>query len=79
MATIARIREHDELRKDMNSGAILLSDTHPMDEYKNKKAVMQSMRDVSSEINTIKDRLSKVDKLESDMQEIKELLRGLAK
>lgn len=79
MQTLAKIKEHEELRKDMKTGAVLLSDKNVLSEYKSKKAMMNNVRDVNSEINNIKEKLSKVDKIESDMQEIKELLRGLVK
>ena len=79
MENLAKIEEREELLKDMKSGAVLLSDRNVMNEYRSKKSMMKNVRDVTLELNTIKERLSKVDKLESDMQEIKELLRGLAK
>jgi uncharacterized protein YydD (DUF2326 family) len=79
MENLAKVEEREELLKDMKSGAVLLSDRNVMNEYRSKKSMMKNVRDVTLELNTIKERLSKVDKLESDMQEIKELLRGLAK
>ena len=79
MQNLAKIKEHEELRKDTHTGAVLLSDKNVLSEYKSKKAMMNNMRDVSTEINNLKEKLSKVDKIENDMQEIKELLRGLAK
>jgi uncharacterized protein YydD (DUF2326 family) len=79
MKKLAKIEEREELLKDINSGAVLLSDKNVMNEYRSKKSMMKNVRDVSLELNTIKERLSKVDKLETDMQEIKELLRGLTK
>lgn len=79
MQELAKIHEHEELRKDIKSGAILLSDKNVANEYRSKKAMLHSVRNVSDEINTIKQKLSKVDNLEKDMQEIKELLKGLVK
>jgi uncharacterized protein YydD (DUF2326 family) len=79
MENLAKVEEREELLKDMKSGAVLLSDRNVMNEYRSKKSMMKNVRDVNLELNTIKERLSKVDKLESDMQEIKELLRGLTK
>lgn len=79
MQNLARIEEHDELRKDVKSGAVLLSDRNVADEYKSRKAMMNNVRDVSTEINTIKQKLSDLESVKDDMREIKELLRGLAK
>lgn len=79
MQNLVKIEEHEELRKDMNNGAILLSDRSVVNEYKNRKAMMNNVRDVSAEINNIKQKLSELDSVKTDMQEIKELLKGLAK
>ena len=79
MQELARIKEHEELRKDTKSGAILLSDKNAANEYRSKKAMLQNVRGVSEEINTIKTKLSEIDNLKNDMKEIKELLRGLVK
>lgn len=79
MQNLAKVKEHENLMKDMDSGAVLLSDKTAMNEYKSKKNMLQNMRDVSSEINTIKQKLSELDSVKTDMQEIKELLRGLAR
>lgn len=79
MSNFAKVKEHDELLKDVKTGAVLLSNRSVANEYHSRKNMMKNVRDVSIEINTIKEKLSKVDKLENDMQEIKELLRGLVK
>lgn len=79
MQNLAKIEEHEELRKDLSTGAILLSDRNIANEYKTKKNMMRSVRDVNVEINSIKEKLSEIDNLRTDMQEIKELLRGLTK
>jgi uncharacterized protein YydD (DUF2326 family) len=79
MQNLAKVEDHVELRKDRESGAILLSDHNMLNEYKSKKAMMNNVRDVSAEINSIKQKLSDLESVKTDMQEIKELLRGLAK
>lgn len=79
MQTLVKIEEHEELRKDVQTGAILLSDKSVSNEYKSRKNMMKNVRDVSSEINTIKEKLSEIDSIKNDMQEIKALLRGLVK
>lgn len=79
MKNLAKVIEHEELRKDMNSGAILLSDNNVAGEYKTRKVMLKSVNDVSNEINKLKEQLSEIDNIKNDMREIKELLRGLAK
>lgn len=79
MQNLVKIEEHEELRKDTNNGAILLSDRGVVNEYKTRKAMMNNVRDVSVEINNIKQKLSELDSVKTDMQEIKELLKGLTK
>jgi|LakMenEpi03Aug12_release.lakeMendotaPanAssembly.Ray.scaffolds.fasta_scaffold01135_28 hypothetical protein len=79
MENLAKVKEHEELRKDMHNGAILLSDRNIANEYRSRKAMMNNVRDVSAEINSIKEKLSDLESVKTDMQEIKELLRGLAK
>jgi hypothetical protein len=79
MENLAKVKEHEELRKDTYSGAILLSDRNIANEYRSRKAMMNNVRDVSAEINSIKEKLSDLESVKTDMQEIKELLRGLAK
>jgi len=41
--------------------------------------MLKSVYDVNSEINILKDKISKIDKVESDLEEIKALLKGLVK
>ena len=79
MQNLAKIEEHEELRKDMTTGAVLLSDRNVANEYRTKKNMMQNVRDVNSELNILKEKVSKIDKVESDLEEIKALLRGLVK
>lgn len=79
MSSLVKIEDHEELRKDRKTGAVLLADRTVADDYKSRKTMLKNVRDVNVEINNIKEKLSKVDKIESDMQEIKELLRGLVK
>lgn len=79
MDNLARVKEHEELRKDTKTGAVLLSDKSLVNEYQSKKNMIRSVRDVSAEINTLKQKINEIDSIKSDMQEIKELLRGLVK
>lgn len=79
MQNLVKIEDHVELRKDKENGAILLADHNIVNEYKNKKAMMNNVRGVNNEINSIKEKLSEIDSIKDDMKEIKELLRGLVK
>lgn len=79
MQNLAKVEDRVELRKDMDTGAILLSDHNIAEEYKSKKTMMNNVRNVSSEINSIKEKLSDLESVKTDMQEIKELLKGLIK
>jgi len=79
MQNLVKIEEHEDLRKDTKTGAILLADHNIANEYKSKKDMLNNVRGVNSEINSIKEKLSELDSLKDDMREIKELLRGLAK
>jgi hypothetical protein len=79
MNNLAKVENHEELRKDMKSGALLLTDRTVADEYISKKTMLKSVYDVNAEINILKDKISKIDKVENDLEEIKALLRGLVK
>lgn len=79
MNNLAKVENHEELRKDMRSGALLLTDRTVADEYISKKTMLKSVYDVNTEINILKDKISKIDKVENDLEEIKALLRGLVK
>lgn len=72
-----KIKDHENIVKDRNSGAILFSDRGAADEYRAKKAMLQRTRDMNEEINTLKEQVSKIDKVESDVQEIKEMLQRI--
>ena len=79
MQSLAKVEDYTELRKDKENGAILLADRNIANEYKTKKNMMQNVRDVNSELNILKEKVSKIDKVETDLEEIKALLRGLVK
>lgn len=80
MSNLVKIKDHEELVKDTSSGAILLSDKNVMNEYRIKKNMMQNARDVNAEINNMKQKMSEIEStFKNDMEEIKQLLRGLVK
>jgi hypothetical protein len=64
--------EDDSLVRDVNSKALLNNNLNALREYRNKKNLIQAIKNEESET---KQRLGK---LESDMQEIKNLLIEIA-
>lgn len=74
-----KIKDHDFLRRDPNTQAILNTNRQEVKEYELKSRAFNTARSVTEEINTIKSKLSEIDSIKSDMREIKELLRGLIK
>jgi hypothetical protein len=72
-----KIKDHEDLIKDKSSGAVLLSDKSAIDEYRAKKAMFQTKRDMDVEINNLKEKVAKIDNLESDLKDIKELLQRI--
>jgi len=64
--------EDDNLIRDVNSKALLNNNLNALREYRNKKNLIQAIKNEESET---KQRLGK---LESDMQEIKNLLIEIA-
>lgn len=67
------------LMRDMKSRALVETDVSKKEEYKARSATLNSQKKVQEEINTIKEKMSKIDRIESDMEEIKNLLKGLIK
>mgnify|MGYP003341969602 CR=1 FL=1 len=73
-----KVKDHDHLAKDMSSGAVLLTNHSRANEYLAKrKAIEQSMA-MEKEINTIKNRLAGLEKLQDDVSDIKSLLQQIA-
>jgi hypothetical protein len=72
-----KVKDHDDLIKDRSSGAVLFSDKTVADDYRAKKAMLQKNRDMSTEINSLKEKVAKIDHLESDLKDIKELLQRI--
>lgn len=69
----AKVKDHDNLIRDMNSKAVLNTDKAGLQEYYQKREAAK--KDQSERVET-KQRL---DKIEQDMSEIKELLYEIAK
>jgi hypothetical protein len=64
---LVKVKGHEELRKDPNTGAILLNDKNKANEYLTKRKVFENDAAITKEINTLKD----------DMKDIKSLLQQL--
>jgi hypothetical protein len=77
MSEKVQIEGKSNLVRDINSKALLNTDLRSLNEYQLKKKMMISMEQNESEINNIKERLSKIDSLESDLKDIKDLLQRI--
>jgi hypothetical protein len=77
MSEKVQIEGKSNLVRDINSKALLNTDVRSLNEYQLKKKMMISMEQNESEINSIKERLSKIDSLESDLKDIKALLQRI--
>ena len=69
----AKVKDHDNLVRDMNSKAVLNTDRAGLQEYYQKRDVAK--KEQSDKIET----KQRIDKIEKDMSEIKELLYEIAK
>ena len=67
----AKVKDHDNLIRDMNSKAILNTDRLALQEYYQKRDLAK--KELSEKVES-KQRL---DKIENEMSEIKDLLREL--
>lgn len=67
------------LNRDMNSKGLIETDRTKADEYKLKSRLLNDSKCTQDEINTIKQKIGEIDSIKSDLNEIKELLKGLAK
>ena len=68
----AKVQDHDNLIRDMNSKAVLNTDKAGLQNYLQKRE--QAKKEMSDKVET-KQRLAKI---EEDMSEIKDLLREIA-
>lgn len=66
--------ENPSYQRDMHSKALVQTNRKDLDEYKLKAKMLANMKEKTEEINKINSRL---DELEVDIKDIKELLRGL--
>lgn len=68
----AKVKDHDNLVRDMNSKAVLNTDRVGLQDYYLKRD--SAKKEQSEKIET----KQRIDKIEKDMSEIKELLREIA-
>ena len=67
----AKVKDHDNLVRDMNSKAILNTDKLALQEYYQKREL------VKKELSEKTESKQRLDKIENEMSEIKDLLREL--
>ena len=58
----------------VSEGVLVNKDNEALQKYKNRR---DAMRRTERQINTLEEKVSKIDKLESDLEEIKSLLKKL--
>ena len=67
----AKVKDHENLVRDMNSKAILNTDKLALQEYYQKREL------VKKELSEKTESKQRLDKIENEMSEIKDLLREL--
>lgn len=72
-----KVKDHADLLKDKKSGAVLLADHIKANEYALKKKTLKNDADMAKEINNIKERLSGLEQIQTDMSDIKLLLQQM--
>jgi hypothetical protein len=58
----------------VSEGVLVNKDNEALQKYKNRR---DAMRRTERQINTLEEKVSKIDKLETDLEEIKSLLKKL--
>lgn len=77
--SFVKIKSHPDFIKDTQTGAILNTNKNKLDEYNAKKKMIASTHEIRQEINNVMNKLKEVEELKKDIDEIKNLLRGLVK
>jgi len=72
-----KVKDHEELVKDTKSGALLLIDKSVSDEYKARKNMLRTSRDLAVEINMIKHEMEDLNTIKAELDEIKTLLKEI--
>lgn len=68
---LIKVEDHPHLRKDTESGAILNVDKKAKDDYLSKKNAINRQKE---EMSVLKQKVSEIDDIKKDMQEIKQML-----
>jgi len=74
---LARVEERPDLIKDMSSGAILSVDKKAAQEYREKKALLNTKREAELQMDQVREKLAEIDSLKNDLNEIKSLLKEI--
>lgn len=74
---LARVEERPDLIKDMSSGAILSVDKRAAQEYREKKALLNTKREAELQMDQVREKLAEIDSLKNDLNEIKSLLKEI--
>lgn len=76
---LRKITDHEDLVKDRESGAILLSNQGKANEYLLRKKAINDSKQMAQEINSVREKLGEIDELKSELGEIKRLLQLIVK
>ena len=68
---LVKVEDKPYLRKDIESGAILNVDKKAKDDYLSKKNAINRQKE---EMSVLKQKVSEIDDIKKDMQEIKQML-----
>ena len=68
----AKVKEHDNLVRDMNSKAVLNTDKEGLQDYLRKREIAKKQKEEQSETQ------NRLAKIQQDMSEIKNLLQNIA-
>ena len=74
---LARVEERPDLIKDISSGAILSVDKRAAQEYREKKALLNTKREAELQMDQVREKLAEIDSLKNDLNEIKSLLKEI--
>ena len=77
MTNIVRVSDRKDLLKDTTSGALLSIDKKAAQEYREKKALLNSRKESDLQLSQVKEKLAEIDSLRNDLNEIKSLLKEI--
>ena len=77
--SLLKIKNEPNFVKDSETGAIMNINKKEIESYHTRKATMVSARQAKEELNIMMNRLHEIDDIKKDINEIKELLKGLVK